>query len=527
MWSRAARLLPVASVPVAIALHRKAPDFPPDSSGTGSVAGDAREPPSPVGLSAVAYAAVSETLLDRSMEAIQSVDFVDLEILRGTTLRASLRGLGRLWRYNPINLSPEERQALYLKSKPVKRLNVFLSHTWWTNGSWKVLSLLFHCGWLHALLCWLFVVAVTLLLCLLGALPMRLSFETLGTNCVLTCPMGFWILLLGFLGPVLGLFSAIYWPDCSTKPDTCFIDVASIHQTDKAQMKRGILGIGGFLLVSDELRILWSPPYLSRAWCVFELAVYRKGNPHGRVNLSPLFVEQYVAFTFLGEYFTAVGYWALRSMRGQVKQMLRSASRSFLSKHQLLKQFEQFDLDTVDCYDNDDRRFIHAAIIKWYGSKAAFNEYVRGPLRAELMGPILSNHLPLSYLMILIVPYLNMSLEFLVAMIRGGSSFECLLPFALAVLFSANFIFLPACVELLFLLCDKFAAPCFSSNILDCMQTLLIHLLFMVFAVGGARWRYCGIQERFVGSGFVLLHFPPAAAWSPQSQAQSTQDQGT
>ena len=87
--------------------------------------------------------------------------------------------------------------------------------------------------------------------------------------------------------------------------------------------------------------------------------------------------------------------------------------------------------------------------------------------------------------MILIVPYLNMSLEFLVAMIRGGSSFECLLPFALAVLFSANFIFLPACVELLFLLCDKFAAPCFSSNILDCMQTLLIHLLFMVFAVGG------------------------------------------
>lgn len=250
------------------------------------------------------------------------MDFVDLEILRGTTLRASLRGLGRLWRYNPINLSPEERQALYLKSKPVKRLNVFLSHTWWTNGSWKVLSLLFHCGWLHALLCWLFVVAVTLLLCLLGALPMRLSFETLGTNCVLTCPMGFWILLLGFLGPVLGLFSAIYWPDCSTKPDTCFIDVASIHQTDKAQMKRGILGIGGFLLVSDELRILWSPPYLSRAWCVFELAVYRKGNPHGRVNLSPLFVEQYVAFTFLGEYFTAVGYWALRSRSSHMVSLL-------------------------------------------------------------------------------------------------------------------------------------------------------------------------------------------------------------
>lgn len=51
----------------------QAPDFPPDSSGTGSVAGDAREPPSPVGLSAVAYAAVSETLLDRSMEAMETL----------------------------------------------------------------------------------------------------------------------------------------------------------------------------------------------------------------------------------------------------------------------------------------------------------------------------------------------------------------------------------------------------------------------------------------------------------------------
>ena len=30
---------------------------------------------------------------------------------------------------------------------------------------------------------------------------------------------------------------------------------------------RGIRGIGGFLLVSKQLRILWSKAYLSRLWC--------------------------------------------------------------------------------------------------------------------------------------------------------------------------------------------------------------------------------------------------------------------
>ena len=31
-------------------------------------------------------------------------------------------------------------------------------------------------------------------------------------------------------------------------------------------MERGIYGLGGFLKVSKELRVLWSTPYLSRLW---------------------------------------------------------------------------------------------------------------------------------------------------------------------------------------------------------------------------------------------------------------------
>lgn len=103
----------------------------------------------------------------------------------------------------------------------------------------------------------------------------------------------------------------------------CFIDAASIDQTREDLTKRGIRSIGGVLQVSDELRVLWSRPYLSRrlsdrkavelrAWCVFELAVYRKGNPNGKLLLKPLFVEQFVAFTYLGFCAAAVALWFIR-----------------------------------------------------------------------------------------------------------------------------------------------------------------------------------------------------------------------
>ena len=94
----------------------------------------------------------------------------------------------------------------------------------------------------------------------------------------------------------------------------------------------GIYGIGGFLAVSRELRVLWSPPYLSRLWCVarlrfmgrrfvlietlardpssqlpnstevFEIAAFRKANPLGKLVFQPLFVERDILANWLGMY---------------------------------------------------------------------------------------------------------------------------------------------------------------------------------------------------------------------------------
>ena len=122
------------------------------------------------------------------------------------------------------------------------------------------------------------------------------------------CPQ---VMIFGFFGSFLGLALSPYLS--MGKRDMCFVDAACIHQTNKALMQRGgalekrgsskcsqkipsrfiidfssiikkyqkqqfsvgygsklttqivapgINGIGGFLLVSKELRILWSQPSL-------------------------------------------------------------------------------------------------------------------------------------------------------------------------------------------------------------------------------------------------------------------------
>ena len=137
-------------------------------------------------------------------------------------------------------------------------------------------------------------------------------------------------------------------------------------------MERGIYGLGGFLSMSKQLRVLWSPDYLQRLWCVylveicipganvmetvdicryrrlipsgqqsrsenvllhvssrllypllifqnpfpprFELAAYRKANPAGKIVLAPLYIEAIVSSTMLGSYAVVVMFWLTQAM---------------------------------------------------------------------------------------------------------------------------------------------------------------------------------------------------------------------
>eukprot|EP00439_Symbiodinium_sp_Y106_P039782 s2894_g4.t2 len=322
------------------------------------------EPGSPT-LSSSLAVAKSLTKEDRLVSGGYST--VDDEIIWGIPLRRSLKGLGRIWRYQPSKWTPAQCAACHELSQKAQSFDVFLSHTWQTPGWHKAVALSFQCGWRSTFALWCAAEVVSTALCLLDVLPMPLPYKANVIGFTEECPMGLWVYGFGALALVLGWFLTPYLPDLCSQPDLGFIDVVSIDQEDRELMERGVYGIAGFLRISSELRILWSAPYLSRLWCIFELAAYRKVNPTGIMSFRPLFVER----IFL--------------------MLLLSCLR---------RELRQFDLDHVSCMHEFDRQFIHSAISEWYGSKEAFTKFVREDLRQDLE-PCLAKRFPFRYLILL------------------------------------------------------------------------------------------------------------------------------
>ncbi|CAE7474323.1 unnamed protein product [Symbiodinium sp. CCMP2456] len=353
---------------------------------------------------------------------------VDAEIIRGIPLRRSLRGIGRIWRYQPATWKPEERAELYDLSQRVLYFNVFLSHTWHTPGWQKILALSFQCGWRSTLALWCVVETACMALCMVDVLPMPLVFRETVTGLMVECPMGIWVFVFGALALLLGLLFTPYLPSVCSSSDMGFIDVASIHQQDRALMERGVYGIAGFLRVSSELRILWS------------------GSE----------VAYYLAYLLL-TLFNLITVALLRS--------------NYREKHQLRRELQQFDLNQVSCREEFDRKFIHAAISKWYGSKDAFTEFVRQDLRQHLE-PCLATRFPMRYLLLLSAAQWSVSLEFVLALCKGGASPNSILSFVIAMLLGVD-VFVLACVVISSnYLSDRFAARRFGC--FDHVQTLLI-----------------------------------------------------
>ncbi|CAE7433001.1 unnamed protein product [Symbiodinium sp. CCMP2592] len=440
---------------------------------------------------------------------------IDMGVARGMSLRKSLEGFGRLWRYNPATWADEDRMSLYNMSTKVTHFQTFVSHTWRSPGRWKVLSLSLQCGWHYGLASWLFAATLCTTLCLADVLPMPLTYRANIMGFVDVCPMGLWIMTCSCLAMGLGLMSTPLWPDrCGRSTDTCFIDVASIHQVDKTLMERGVFGIAGFLSISSEMRILWSSPYFSRLWCVFELAAYKKVNPDGRITFRPLFIEQAVLAMMLCSYlFSFLCLFTRDVFYDNVIVLLLIFAvawpvaiyvlrMNFRQKHQLLYQLDNFDLDTVKCSQQFDRDFILAAIEKWYGSKQAFVDFVRQDLKYELEKSLSRTRLPNQYLLLLLTPVLSLSAEFFLAAWKGGAPSDALLSFAVGILLGFDVFFIWASNLLMIYLCDVLAPR--RSGHLDHLQTLFIMVLIVTTLYVGSVVSARAYQHSLAGALIFL-----------------------
>ncbi|CAE7222668.1 unnamed protein product [Symbiodinium microadriaticum] len=76
------------------------------------------------------------------------------------------------------------------------------------------------------------------------------------------------------IGCAAALLLLIFWQSSSK----VFLDIACIHQGDARLKADGILNLGALLKKSRTLVVVWDPSYLSRLWCVFELAAFLHGH---------------------------------------------------------------------------------------------------------------------------------------------------------------------------------------------------------------------------------------------------------
>lgn len=184
---------------------------------------------------------------------------VDQEVLRGIPLHWALRR-PQVW------IQPRLYRRSHLSSKlwsvclPTSNLDVFLSHSWRTPGSQKILGLLLHSCWLYALLGWCLPTGLVLFLRLQGVLdePFQRILSIAGVE--YECGSSYWLLLAGPVGLLGGLFASLYFP---LKSRLCFLDIGCVHQGDEELLQRGISNIGGCLAVSRELLVLYHPTYFS------------------------------------------------------------------------------------------------------------------------------------------------------------------------------------------------------------------------------------------------------------------------
>lgn len=414
---------------------------------------------------------------------------IDRSLLRGIPLRESLRSCGSLWVTSPVELQDADRAGLWKKSRNVESLDTFLSHTWQTSGWRKFLALLMQSGTAWFLTGWVIGATLGAVLDIMDILPPTASYECMDGN----CQRGIWIRCFGFFGSAIGLLASPYAPSFFAGTQMCFLDVVSINQVDPDLMDRGIYGLGGFLAASSELRILWSPPYLSRLCCVFELAAFKKANPHGKVVLKPLFMETLIFSLILAIY----GIVAIEEIRFMIRLnrnsngesdgdtdsadstlfgaggiealvggllllptiwMLHVIRKLFREKKELISNLRSFDLDKVACRTERDKNFIHSGIRAWYGSTDAFVEHVKGPLADELTEPFGRTDLPTTSWLMLATPFAAATLDFFVNQCQStGVPKEGLFWLFLNRVVSANLSMLLQ-LRLVLYLCDRFAA---------------------------------------------------------------------
>jgi hypothetical protein len=311
-----------------------------------------------------------------------------------------------------------------MRHTPTDHYDVFLSHSWAAGRFEKLLALCLifngRAAFLTGALCGPAV-----------ALVQRFCFEKpllAGTyqqefeGITYSLPMG-------CLSQLCGLFTTLtvllFWQEIGGRflpGKRIFFDRLCIDQCDPVIKRRGIQSLAAFLKHTDSLVILWSKQYLSRLWCVLELATWVHLNkPSAQVFslasaktvmvfLLPMSSCELLRTVLLAnctkfEMSTTLATYVIPMLPMCIVSapVIAYLRRCMRERMEMDLDLLYFDCEAAECSDKKDREQILATIDTWFTSgpgcstsglsaprtrgalkpRAAFNRMVRTSVRAQ------------------------------------------------------------------------------------------------------------------------------------------------
>lgn len=344
------------------------------------------------------------------------------DLRRAVPLTSCIAGFGRVFRQHPNTLTITEKTSLFASSVSSQKINAFVSHSWGSPGYQKYFCLLiYECG-VPALASAL---VVGLLVLLLQQMVFKLpfarvegAFDPIFTVYQESQPWEFVFSLLA------GISALLFYPFYGhIRKRLYFLDCMCIHQTDLVKKTAGIHSLGGFIIMSERLYVMWDSQYFSRLWCMYELAVFKALHPN-KNNVSILPLRQAVAILILIPAFTAgfLAYIILFPLvaSGGIYTFYAAAFAAstlvftgacvagcdFAEQLVLLeKQLSDFDVRTAECFAPEDRKEILSKIEYMFLTDGLdeFNSTVRNELKHDLLNevrPTPTTILPYQFLMV-------------------------------------------------------------------------------------------------------------------------------
>lgn len=274
-------------------------------------------------------------------------------LLRGAPAKVLFDGLGRHLQ------SSQGDDSTYALSQQVETIDDFLTHDWQTAGWRKLVSLcfLYNSGAAFVSSCTVAVVAGVLQSSAVAVLPTSFTTYESVHGVDLAYQAGWWPLGLGaFVHVAVFLRWQHLRQLLGLKPRFIFLDKVCIHQSNEKLKAAAVSGLAGILKRSDRLVVLWSPKYLTRLWCVYEVASWlhlaKMHDGHTKTVIFPcsfaigLLIFQLVMLT--GRVLGLVVYEPLRTYFTLFSiATLVIISSSFVLMH---RQLKDFDISKTSCF---------------------------------------------------------------------------------------------------------------------------------------------------------------------------------